>query len=887
SESIIMLGNSITNGNEWCEAFGNNNILNRGISGNSSSEVLARLEPIISGKPKAVFLLIGINDGNNPTGTVNNITAIIDQIQKGSPSTKIYVQSVLPVNNTFANFGQNQNGAVVVNINKQLPAICQRKGVTFVDVWSELRTSTTDNNLNKAYTNDGLHMLGAGYRKWATVIEELVGTPSTYLDQPFTPIQNINHNYINQRLSDFAALPVQNGDVLMLGDYYINTGEWHELLCNPQVKNRGIGIDMPVSSINLTNLYEMLPHVIKGNPSKVFLYCGLVDLLNKTTPTDAAARLKKTIEYIKSHSQAHIYLQSLLPRNNAAENTGVITHYNNEIAKLADNDRVHYINLYTSFIDNNSNKIKPIYASNASNISALGYTHWANLIYKDIDPTILPLSENFIRLKSTINTTEKLLTNVTPGTEMGCYDPAACDVLKQTLKDAKLVLASPTATAQEQADQQEKLEAAITKLKATLVLPFVSDASHTYWYRLSTPDRGNRYLTSNGDEQGATGETSIASNHSQWKFVQRIDNSWDIQNKANNTYLSPLANANTQLSCTTDQPSQGWTLNPAASIGRYIITSGTVQLNQTNGAPVFNWGGGSNLNDLGCQYKVSPVDTDIEKLPEAIYTLNTTTFDGQTPLRLTNEQAAILFKLNACTVVMDLTATTASSTPQYLIGSSNTDLTSQFFGIALYGNTSFGVRYTNKEGAEGYYSGKFANAADALTRHQLVFTMQPTQPNYIYYKEGIVQKETNVVANYPYTIFGNLPAVKAITIGGLITANEPNKYPFKGTIHSLRIYPSVLTATQIASIVYPEDTPSSITPSTCIKNTLTFDGTTLWTNDKAQTRALSIFRSNGEIIQKTEQTSSQRFSLKNVPQGTYIIQVVTDQGATYGNKIQR
>ena len=244
SESIVMIGNSITNGNDWCEAYGNANVLNRGISGNTSGEVLNRLHPILRGKPKAIFLLIGINDGAAAETTVANITAIMDSVRLKSPDTKLYVQSVLPVNSTFSNFGHNQRGALVASINALLPSVCAAKGATFVDVYSEMKTSETNINLNSNYTNDGLHLLGAGYAKWTRVVEELVGEElnlhSQFDSSTYTPISG--ETYVNQRISAFSALPVNEGDVLMLGDYYINTGEWHELLRNPKVKNRGVGI---------------------------------------------------------------------------------------------------------------------------------------------------------------------------------------------------------------------------------------------------------------------------------------------------------------------------------------------------------------------------------------------------------------------------------------------------------------------------------------------------------------------------------------------------------------------------------------------------------------------------------------------------------------------
>ena len=96
SDNIVFIGNSITQGNEWCEVFNNPNILNRGISGALSSEVLENLPHFIKGNPKKIFLMIGTNENANPDVVIPNITSIIEIIKRDSPNTEIYIQSILP-----------------------------------------------------------------------------------------------------------------------------------------------------------------------------------------------------------------------------------------------------------------------------------------------------------------------------------------------------------------------------------------------------------------------------------------------------------------------------------------------------------------------------------------------------------------------------------------------------------------------------------------------------------------------------------------------------------------------------------------------------------------------------------------------------------------------
>ncbi|MEK7720508.1 MAG: GDSL-type esterase/lipase family protein [Bacteroidota bacterium] len=171
---IIFLGNSITDGSEWSELLGNPRAKNRGISGDTSEGVLFRLYQVTRAQPAKVFLLIGINDlakNISPDSVYVNICKIVSTIRTKSPKTKVYVQSILPVNNTFKTFASHTTRTPQVkDLNERLRTICPRLGATYVDLFRELK-NPNDDLLNPMYTNDGLHLLGEGYKAWVKVIQ--------------------------------------------------------------------------------------------------------------------------------------------------------------------------------------------------------------------------------------------------------------------------------------------------------------------------------------------------------------------------------------------------------------------------------------------------------------------------------------------------------------------------------------------------------------------------------------------------------------------------------------------------------------------------------------------------------------------------------------------
>lgn len=171
---IIFLGNSITNGGEWAELLRNPHAKNRGISGDTTQGVLDRLSTITKGKPSKIFLLIGTNDlsrGKSVDEVAKNVEKIVERVKRESPATKLYVQSVFPVNPKFNKFlGHMDRQKDIAVLNAKIKAVAARHGVKYIDVYKALVTPSTD-VMNPEYTNDGLHLLGKGYLKWVEVLK--------------------------------------------------------------------------------------------------------------------------------------------------------------------------------------------------------------------------------------------------------------------------------------------------------------------------------------------------------------------------------------------------------------------------------------------------------------------------------------------------------------------------------------------------------------------------------------------------------------------------------------------------------------------------------------------------------------------------------------------
>lgn len=176
-DDIIFMGNSITDGGEFSELLQMPNVKNRGISSDVMSGVEKRLEQVLRGKPKKLFLLIGINDVAHKL-TVDQLAAryskLVKRIRELSPSTRVYLQSVMPVNNDFGRYktlyGKEQT---IKRFNERIARIADEEGCVFIDLTPALADPKTG-KLQRKFTNDGLHLTGAGYKAWIEVVEPYV-----------------------------------------------------------------------------------------------------------------------------------------------------------------------------------------------------------------------------------------------------------------------------------------------------------------------------------------------------------------------------------------------------------------------------------------------------------------------------------------------------------------------------------------------------------------------------------------------------------------------------------------------------------------------------------------------------------------------------------------
>lgn len=172
---VIFMGNSITQ--NWIEArpefFANRPYINRGISGQTTPQMLIRFrQDVIALQPKVVIILAGTNDiaGNTGPSTLemieDNLASMAELAKENG--IRVVLSSVLPVYDYPWKPGLKP-AEKIVTLNKWIKQYCFTKGFVYLDYFSSLADER--NGMKAALTMDGVHANIDGYKVMEPLVE--------------------------------------------------------------------------------------------------------------------------------------------------------------------------------------------------------------------------------------------------------------------------------------------------------------------------------------------------------------------------------------------------------------------------------------------------------------------------------------------------------------------------------------------------------------------------------------------------------------------------------------------------------------------------------------------------------------------------------------------
>ena len=172
--NVVFMGNSITDFwvNRDPKFFSDNGFLGRGISGQTSSEMLVRFRrDVIDIHPRVVVILAGTNDvaENNGKIELSNVLGNIQSMCELARANRIepVLCSVLPCNH-FAWRKDLQPAKKIQELNALIHEYADRAEIAYVDYYTPM--ATADGGMRPELTKDGCHPNDTGYK----IMEEVV-----------------------------------------------------------------------------------------------------------------------------------------------------------------------------------------------------------------------------------------------------------------------------------------------------------------------------------------------------------------------------------------------------------------------------------------------------------------------------------------------------------------------------------------------------------------------------------------------------------------------------------------------------------------------------------------------------------------------------------------
>ena len=175
---VVFMGDSITDGWKLDEYFPDKTYINRGISGQTTPQMLIRFRPdVIALKPRAVLILAGTNDIAGNTGPMtlemieNNYASMADLAKANG--IKIIFASVLPIHDYGkTKVSERRQPEQILKLNEWLKGYCKAKGHIYLDYFGKM---VDEKGMLKAeLANDGLHPNAEGYKIMAPLAESAI-----------------------------------------------------------------------------------------------------------------------------------------------------------------------------------------------------------------------------------------------------------------------------------------------------------------------------------------------------------------------------------------------------------------------------------------------------------------------------------------------------------------------------------------------------------------------------------------------------------------------------------------------------------------------------------------------------------------------------------------
>ncbi|MCB0516206.1 MAG: alpha/beta hydrolase fold domain-containing protein [Bacteroidetes bacterium] len=177
---VVFLGNSITDA--WPRVdpdfFSDNNYIGRGISAQTSSQLLVRFQQdVVALQPAAVLIHIGTNDVAENTGpydpelTMGNLRSMAEIARANG--IKVIMASVLPHTKFEWRRELGNRSDMIIELNRRIKAYADENDIPYLDYHSAMKNK--QNGMDPDLAEDGVHPTVKGYKIMGPMAKKAIG----------------------------------------------------------------------------------------------------------------------------------------------------------------------------------------------------------------------------------------------------------------------------------------------------------------------------------------------------------------------------------------------------------------------------------------------------------------------------------------------------------------------------------------------------------------------------------------------------------------------------------------------------------------------------------------------------------------------------------------
>jgi len=173
-QTIVFIGDSLTEFFDWQERFPAYKVFNLGIAGETIEGLCGRMDRIdrvlrnAGREPDVIFVMTGINNvAMEDYEIIGGYRQVITAIAGAYGKSKLVIQSILPVRLPWI------DNTIILQLNESLKQMAEDVKAEYLDLYS-IFINPVSGPKKEYLLDDGVHVSDKGYEAWSAAVQDFL-----------------------------------------------------------------------------------------------------------------------------------------------------------------------------------------------------------------------------------------------------------------------------------------------------------------------------------------------------------------------------------------------------------------------------------------------------------------------------------------------------------------------------------------------------------------------------------------------------------------------------------------------------------------------------------------------------------------------------------------